>query len=102
MGEPAAEAYALPRQQAPAPPQDLRLDRPATTGPPPADYRHHHRPLRDWSGHELAIRLGVKPRTMLTQLREWALLGFFTHTDYGTYRLNTPPDNTSPTTAPDP
>ena len=30
---------------------------------------------------------------MLTQLREWALLGFFTRTGFGTYRLNTPPDS---------
>jgi hypothetical protein len=59
-------------------------------------------PPRDWSGHELAIQLGVKPRNMLTQLREWALLGFFTHTGFGTYRLNTPPAPPSSTTEPDP
>jgi hypothetical protein len=59
-------------------------------------------PPREWSGHELAVMLGVKPRTMLTQLREWALAGFFTRTGYGTYRLNTPPPGTSSTTAPDP
>ena len=58
-------------------------------------------PPRDWNGHELAVLLGVKPRTMLTQLRE-SLLGFFTRTGYGTYRLNTPPDTTSSTAAPDP
>jgi len=80
----------------------------ALTGPQPPTRRQlitaiiTGQPPRDWSGHELAIRLGVKPRTMLTQLREWALLGFFTHTGYGTYRLNTPPDSTSSTTAPDP
>jgi hypothetical protein len=28
-------------------------------------------PPRDWSGHELAVLLDVKPRHMLTQLREW-------------------------------
>jgi hypothetical protein len=38
---------------------------------------------------------------MLTQLGEWSRLGFFTHTGFGTYRLNTPP-STSSTTAPDP
>jgi hypothetical protein len=59
-------------------------------------------PPRDWRGHELALLLGVKPRHMLTQLREWALLGFFTHTGHGTYRLNTPPEQTSSTTEPDP
>jgi hypothetical protein len=59
-------------------------------------------PPRDWSGHELAVRLGVKPRNMLTQLGEWARLGFFTRTGFGTYQLNTPPASTSSTTAPDP
>jgi hypothetical protein len=39
---------------------------------------------------------------MLTQLREWALPGFFTRTGYGTYRLNTPPAGTSSTTGPGP
>ena len=46
--------------------------------------------------------LGVKPRNMLTQLREWALLGFFTHTGFGTYALNTPPSPASSTNEPDP
>jgi hypothetical protein len=46
--------------------------------------------------------LGVKPRTMLSQLRERARLRFFTRTGCGTYRLNTPPPGTSSTTAPDP
>ena len=58
-------------------------------------------PPRDWSGHELAMLLQVKPRSMLTQLREWALLGFFTRTGFGTYRLNTPPSPASSTTTPD-
>ena len=59
-------------------------------------------PPRDWSGYELAQRLNVPPRNMLTQLAEWARWGFFTRTGYGTYRLNTPPASTSSTTAPDP
>jgi hypothetical protein len=59
-------------------------------------------PPRDWTSHELALILKVKPRHMATQLREWALLGFFTRTGYGTYRLNTPPPSTPSTTAPDP
>ena len=59
-------------------------------------------PPRDWSGHELALTLGVKPRNMLTQLREWALLGFFTRTGFGTYALNTPPAQPPSTTEPDP
>jgi hypothetical protein len=54
-------------------------------------------PPRDWSGHELAVLLGVKPRNMLTQLGEWARLGFFTRTGFGTYKLNTTPENTPST-----
>jgi hypothetical protein len=46
--------------------------------------------------------LNVKPRHIATQLREWALLGFFTRTGHGIYRLNTPPPSTPSTTAPDP
>jgi hypothetical protein len=59
-------------------------------------------PPRDWSGHDLAILLGVKPRNMLTQLGQWARLGFFTRTGFGTYRLNTPSDQTPLTDPPDP
>jgi len=59
-------------------------------------------PPRDWSGHDLAVLLGVKPRNMLTQLGEWSRLGFFTRTGFGTYRLNTPAADTSSTPAPDP
>jgi len=59
-------------------------------------------PQRDWSGHELAVRLQVKPRNMLTQLGEWARLGFFTRTGFGTYALSTRPADTPSTTAPDP
>jgi hypothetical protein len=32
---------------------------------------------------------------MLTQLGEWARLGFFTRTGFGTYQLNTPPGTPS-------
>jgi hypothetical protein len=59
-------------------------------------------PPRDWSGHELAMLLKVKPRNMLTQLGEWSRLGFFTRTGFGTYRLNTPPVSTCSTAEPDP
>jgi len=59
-------------------------------------------PPRDWSGHDLAVLLGVKPRNMLTQLGEWSRLGFFTRTGFGTYRLNTPPADPPLTPAPDP
>ena len=59
-------------------------------------------PPRDWTGHDLAVLLGVKPRNMLNQLGEWSRLGFFTRTGSGTYRLNTPRARTSSTPAPDP
>jgi len=52
-------------------------------------------PSRAWRGHELALRLHVKPRNMLTQLGEWARLGFFTRTGLGTYALNTPTSGTT-------
>jgi hypothetical protein len=39
---------------------------------------------------------------MLTQLGEWAKLGFFTRTGFGTYTLNTPASPASSTAAPDP
>ena len=58
-------------------------------------------PPRDWSGHELAVLLGVKPRNVLTQLGEWARLGFFTRTGFGTYQLNTPPEGAPSTNPPD-
>ena len=58
-------------------------------------------PPRDWSGHELAVLLGVKPRNMLTQLGEWTRLGFFTRTGFGTYKLSTPPGGTPSTNPPD-
>jgi len=81
----------------------------STPGPPQPPTRRQlltaiitSQPTRDWSGRELAVLLGVKPRNMLTQLAEWARLGFFTRTGSGTYRLNTPPPSTSSTTGPDP
>jgi hypothetical protein len=59
-------------------------------------------PGRDWAGSELARQLQVKPRNMLTQLAEWARLGFLTRTGQGTYALNTPARDTSLTPGPDP
>jgi transposase IS4-like protein/DDE family transposase len=59
-------------------------------------------PGRDWAGSELARQLQVKPRNMLTQLAEWARLGFLARTGQGTYALNTPAAATSSTPAPDP
>jgi hypothetical protein len=59
-------------------------------------------PPRDWTPRELARMLNVHPRHLATQLREWSLLGFFTRTGLGTYRLNTPTPAASSTTGPDP
>src|SRR5208283_4331188 len=42
-------------------------------------------PGQDWSGSELASRLGVKPRNLLTQLGEWTRLGFLCKTGHGRY-----------------
>jgi hypothetical protein len=59
-------------------------------------------PPRDWTPRELATMLNAHPRFIATQLREWALPGFFTRTGLGTYRLNTPAPPPSSTTGPDP
>jgi DNA-binding IclR family transcriptional regulator len=48
-------------------------------------------PHRAWTGTELAQQLQVKPHNLLTQLAEWARLGFLTRTGAGTYALDTPP-----------
>ena len=58
-------------------------------------------PGRDWAGSELAARLQVPARNMLTQLAEWARLGFLTRTGQGTYSLNAPSAGPSLTPAPD-
>ena len=84
--------YTPARPRPPQPPTRRELITPIITSQPP----------RDWSGHELALLLHVKPRNMLTRLGEWAKLGFFTRTGFGTYALNTPPGPAPSTTAPDP
>ena len=57
-------------------------------------------PGRGWTGQELATRLQVKPRNLLTQLAEWTRAGFLTRTAAGTYALATPTG--SSTTPPTP
>jgi len=47
-------------------------------------------PGQDWSGGELASRLGVKPPNLLTQLAEWTRLGFLSKTGRGRYALPGP------------
>jgi transposase IS4-like protein/DDE family transposase len=51
---------------------------------------------RPWRGRELADKLGIKPRNMLTQLAEWTRLGFLTRTGAGSYALPTRRDTESP------
>ncbi len=53
-------------------------------------------PRRDWSGRELADRLGVHPRNMLTQLAEWTRLGLLAKAGQGRYAL---PDRPVPASA---
>ncbi len=95
------------------PPVDLkpgRTHRDRSTPRPPQPPTRRQRimtimntdPGRHWSGSELAGHLQVKPRNMLTQLAEWARLGFLTRTGLGTYALNTPTAATALTPAPDP
>jgi hypothetical protein len=48
-------------------------------------------PTRAWSGRELAKRLGIATRNMLTQLAEWTRQGFLTRTSAGNYALPDPP-----------
>ncbi len=71
---------------------------PVTPGAPRPDTRREQitqimtsQPRRDWAGRELADLLHVRPRNMLTQLAEWARLGFLTKTGTGRYALPEPP-----------
>jgi hypothetical protein len=57
-------------------------------------------PRRDWHGFELATKLQVKQHNMLTQLAEWARLGFIQRTGAGTYALDTTPRTGPLTTSP--
>jgi len=51
---------------------------------------------RPWNGRELADRLDIKPRNMLTQLAEWTRLGFLARTSAGAYALTTRRDTGDP------
>ena len=95
------------------PPVDLkpgrtRHDRSTPRPPRPPTRRERvtaiitSRPPREWSGHDLAVLLDVKPRNMLTQPGEWARPGFFTRTGFSTCKLNMPPAETPSTNPPDP
>ena len=99
------------------PPPDRPAARPRRTNQPPRpgprqpcpDSRRDQvtrimasQPGQDWSGSELASRLGVKPRNLLTQLAEWTRLGFLSKTGRGRYALPGPAGPAAPPpTAPD-
>jgi len=53
-------------------------------------------PRRDWHGYELAEKLQITLHNMLTQLAEWARLGFIRRTGTGTYALDSPPPSWPP------
>jgi len=83
-----------------APPLDpgpVRACRDRSAPPPPQPPTRRQRvmaimngdPGRAWSGKELAERLQITPRNLLTQLAEWARLGFLIHTGTGMYTLAT-------------
>jgi Insertion element 4 transposase N-terminal/Transposase DDE domain len=73
-----------------------RANQPPPPGPRPDSRRDQvnrimaGQPGQDWSGKELAARLGIKPRNMLTQLAEWTRLGFLSKTGPGRYALPGP------------
>ncbi|WP_445185038.1 transposase domain-containing protein [Pseudonocardia sp. Cha107L01] len=57
-------------------------------------------PCRDWRGFELAEKLQVNKHNMLTQLAEWARLGFIRRTGAGTYASRPHPLITSLASSP--
>src|SRR5215475_14399255 len=82
-----------PRRWTHAPPHLLHAQKPPATPathPPPEDHRHHHQPPPARLDATRTRPNAQRAPPLATQLREWSLLGFFTHTGPGTYRLNTP------------
>jgi hypothetical protein len=80
-----------------------RLPTPSTPSTPPVPTHRQlvtaillSQPGRDWHGWELANKLRIKQHNLLTQLAEWARLGFIRRTGAGTYTLDSPPPNWSP------
>ncbi len=57
-------------------------------------------PRSDWSGRELADRLEVHPRNMLSQLAEWTRLGLLAKTGPGRYALPGPPGQAAASAGP--
>jgi Insertion element 4 transposase N-terminal/Transposase DDE domain len=59
-------------------------------------------PNHTWTSRELATLTSARPNIISSQLAHWAKTGYLTRTGTGTYKLNTPPNPASSTTAPDP
>jgi hypothetical protein len=69
---------------------------PSTPNTPPVPTRRQlvtaillSEPRHDWHGWELTEKLHIKQHNLLTQLSEWARLGFIRRTGAGTYALDT-------------
>jgi hypothetical protein len=93
----------VPPPDRPAARPRIRKDQPPGPRQPRPDTRRDKvtrimasQPGRDWAGSDLAARLGIKPRNMLTQLAEWTRLGFLAKTGQGRYAL---PEPSGPVTA---
>jgi hypothetical protein len=87
----------VPPQDRPAARPRGRKDQPPGPRQPQPDTRRDKvtrimasQPGQDWPGSELASRLGIKPRNLLTQLAEWTRLGFLSKTGRGRYALPGP------------
>jgi hypothetical protein len=84
--------------RAPSPGPD-RKPRPRRRKPQPASRRHqitalmNTTPGRPWTGHDLATKLQLDQRGLLTQLSHWTRTGHLTRTAPGTYTLTTPPEH---------
>jgi hypothetical protein len=99
-----------PPQPTPSPQHPFRHRPPrAASKPttPPAPTRRQlvtaillSKPCRDWHGFELAEKLQVNKHNMLTQLAEWARLGFIRRTGAGTYASTPHPLITSLASSP--
>jgi hypothetical protein len=76
------------------PPPPPAKPRATATNPLPGTRRHHvttlmnSDPHRAWNGTHLAHHLGIPTHNLLTQLAEWARLGFITRVSNGNYTLN--------------
>ena len=87
--------YIPPIDQGPT--RTSRRSHTSSRAPQPSTRRHrvteimNTDPRRAWNGRELAERLKITPRNLLTQLAEWARIGILTRTGAGLYALPEPP-----------